>query len=68
MQGYLQMADTIALISDAGTPLVSDPGQQFIALAHQSGFAVMAVPGPSAVIIYVSFCGHAFYIFGFSLA
>ena len=59
MQGYLQMADTIALISDAGTPLVSDPGQQFIALAHQSGFAVMAVPGPSAVIAAISMCPFA---------
>lgn len=41
---------TIALVSDAGTPLVSDPGYQIVQRAIKLGMQVVPIPGPSAVI------------------
>lgn len=49
--------ESMALISDAGTPLISDPGFRLISLAVEKGVEVIAVPGPSAVIAALSVSG-----------
>jgi len=49
--------EKIALISDAGTPLISDPGYQLVRRAHQRGLHVVPVPGASAVIAALSAAG-----------
>lgn len=51
--------ENIALISDAGTPLISDPGYQLVRRAHQRGLTVVPVPGPCAVIAALSAAGLA---------
>jgi 16S rRNA (cytidine1402-2'-O)-methyltransferase len=49
--------EQIALISDAGTPLISDPGYQLVRRAHQRGLTVVPVPGACAVIAALSAAG-----------
>jgi 16S rRNA (cytidine1402-2'-O)-methyltransferase len=49
----------IALVSDAGTPLVSDPGFVLVDAVLSAGARVVAIPGPSAVIAALSICGLA---------
>jgi 16S rRNA (cytidine1402-2'-O)-methyltransferase len=46
----LEGGSSIALVSDAGTPLVSDPGYRLVRMAHQHGIRVSPVPGPSAAV------------------
>ena len=53
----LQGNQAIALISDAGTPLINDPGYQLVVAAHKHGIKVVPVPGPSAVISALSVSG-----------
>lgn len=55
----LEAGDVIALTSDAGTPLVSDPGLRLVERAAAAGFEVRSIPGPSAVIAALSVAGLA---------
>jgi 16S rRNA (cytidine1402-2'-O)-methyltransferase len=56
---------SVALVSDAGTPLVSDPGYRLVQAAHAHGITVSPVPGPSAVTAALSVSGLPTDRFGF---
>ena len=56
---------SVALVSDAGTPLVSDPGYRLLQAAHANGIAVSPLPGPSAVTAALSVSGLPTDRFGF---
>jgi 16S rRNA (cytidine1402-2'-O)-methyltransferase len=53
----LAAGDAIALVSDAGTPLVSDPGFKLVRAVHEAGHTVTAVPGASAALAALAIAG-----------
>lgn len=53
----LQQGESVALVTDAGTPGVSDPGAHLVAEARGAGIRVEAIPGPSAVMAALSIAG-----------
>jgi 16S rRNA (cytidine1402-2'-O)-methyltransferase len=53
----LRSGSTVLLLSDAGTPLVSDPGHRLVSAAAAEGIPVHAVPGPSAVLAALAVAG-----------
>ena len=64
----LKQGDSIALISDAGTPLISDPGYILVSAAKKNSVNVVPIPGPSALIAALSASGipsDRFSFFGF---
>lgn len=64
----LQAGRNIALVSDAGTPLIADPGYRLVAQARSAGIAVSPIPGPSALIAALSASGlptDSFFFGGF---
>ena len=56
---HLTEGRSVALVSDAGTPLISDPGQRLVESVLAQGFAVIPVPGPSAVLAALTASGLA---------
>jgi 16S rRNA (cytidine1402-2'-O)-methyltransferase len=56
---HIAAGHSLALISDAGTPLVSDPGYRLVKSAREAGLPVYTVPGPSAVTAALSVAGLA---------
>lgn len=64
----LAQGKSIALISDAGTPAISDPGTLVVAAVREAGYAVAPVPGPNAAVCALSAAGLAaphFLFYGF---
>ena len=64
----LKNGDNIALVTDAGTPAVSDPGAIVVKIAREAGIKVVPIPGVSAVVTALSASGimqNGFYFHGF---
>jgi 16S rRNA (cytidine1402-2'-O)-methyltransferase len=65
---FLVLGETLALVTDAGMPAVSDPGARFIDLVRQAGYPIEVIPGPSAVTTAIALSGLVegpFYFAGF---
>ncbi|MFC1752434.1 16S rRNA (cytidine(1402)-2'-O)-methyltransferase [Thermoproteota archaeon] len=64
----LEQGNNIALVSEAGTPNISDPGAFLIRRAHEQGFTIIPVPGASSITALISVSGilaNQFYFAGF---
>jgi 16S rRNA (cytidine1402-2'-O)-methyltransferase len=64
----LAEGSAVALVSDAGTPLISDPGYKLVRAAHNAGYTIRAVPGASSVLAALTASGlptHRFFFEGF---
>ena len=67
----LEEGNDVALVSDAGTPLISDPGYPLVRQAHESAIKVVPIVGASAIIALLSCSGlptNEFHFFGFLAA
>ncbi len=53
----LLAGETCALVTDAGTPAISDPGEELVALCAAGGVEVVALPGPCALVVALSVSG-----------
>ena len=53
----LQAGESAVLVTDAGMPAISDPGEDLVALCHEAGIPVTVVPGPSAVVTALALSG-----------
>lgn len=62
---HFEQGGNAALVSDAGTPLMSDPGYRVVRACRENGVAVVPVPGPSAPVTALSGCGLPPYPFSF---
>ena len=64
----LQSGQSVALVSDAGTPTISDPGYRLVRLCHEQQIPIVPLPGPNAALTALSFSGlpsHHFTFLGF---
>jgi 16S rRNA (cytidine1402-2'-O)-methyltransferase len=64
----LRKKKSVAVVTDAGTPLISDPGSRLVVAARAAGFRVSPIPGPSAITAALSAAGldtTRFTFFGF---
>lgn len=57
LAALLESGNAVALVSDAGTPAISDPGAALVSAVRNRGGNVVPVPGPSAVVAALSACG-----------
>ena len=55
--GRILMGENCAIVTDAGMPAVSDPGEDLVALCHERGVQVNVVPGPSAFVAAIALSG-----------
>lgn len=65
---WLAKGEEVAMVSDAGTPLVSDPGERLVDAVLSAGFTVVPIPGPSAILAALVASGlpsHRFTFLGF---
>ncbi|MGQ0620998.1 MAG: 16S rRNA (cytidine(1402)-2'-O)-methyltransferase [Panacagrimonas sp.] len=62
----LRQGESLALVSDAGTPLISDPGFALVRAAREAGVEVIAIPGPCAAVAALSIAGLASDVFVFA--
>jgi 16S rRNA (cytidine1402-2'-O)-methyltransferase len=53
----LKAGDSIALVTDAGTPAISDPGELLVVMCHKEGIPVTSLPGPVALIVALTLSG-----------
>ena len=63
--GLMQEGKQIAVITDAGTPGISDPGEELVAMCHEAGIPVTSLPGPAACITALTMSGLATRRFAF---